>query len=168
MLSRRRMMTTAVLALLFGHSAFAQDGQPSLADRRVIAAYRQDKWPAIEKSIQDAAGFAVPVEVDWTTLAAPGDAAYYNDDEYFGRTIFQPLAQALRGIARDDMGRDALREKLQRIRVVYDANTAPASNYPNGLSFENGVLAVNWRPFSNTAEYEPRVEALLQLLESKL
>lgn len=167
MITRRTMLASVGFVLLMANPLSAQT-QPSLADRRAITAYQAEQWPAIQKAIQEAAGFEVPVEVEWNKLAVAGDGAHYADEEYFGKTIFQPLTEALRGITRDDMGRQALRERLQRIQISFDENTAPASNYPNGLTFENGTLAINWRPFSNTADYEPRVEAVTQLLESKL
>ena len=167
MITRRTLMAASGFMLLMAGSVSAQT-KPGLAERRAITAYREEKWPAIQKAIQEAAGFEVPVEVDWDRLAIAGDSAHYADDEYFGKTIFQPLTEALRSITRDDMGRQALRQNLQRIQITFNEETAPASNYPNGLTFDNGALTINWRPFSNTADYEPRVEALTQLLESKL
>jgi hypothetical protein len=141
---------------------------PGLAERRAIAAYQQDKWPAIQQGIEQAAGFPVPVEVEWNQLTMPGDAQYYANDDYFGKTIFEPLAAALRSITTDQMGRAALRAKLQRIHIRYDEKTAPASNYPNGLRFQEGVLDVNWRPFANTMDVQPRTEAITKLLEANL
>lgn len=139
-----------------------------LAERRAMAAYRQDKWPGIEQAIQQAAGFAVPIVVEWDQLTIPGDASNYAKDDFFGKTIFEPLTTALRGISADQMGRDALRAKLQRVHVRFDEKTAPASNYPNGLTFQGGVLDINWRPFSNTSDVQPRTEALTQILEKNL
>jgi hypothetical protein len=167
MIARRLLLTTMAAMPLLPRLACAQ-GQPGLAERRAIAAYRQDKWPAIEQGIQQAAGFAVPVEVEWDQLTVPGDAAHYADDAFFGKTIFEPLTTALRGITRDQMGRDALRAKLQRIHVRYDEKTVPASNYPNGLAFRDGMLDINWRPFANVHDLQPRIEALTQVLEKNL
>ena len=75
---------------------------------------------------------------------------------------------ALNSITAAPMGRDALKAKLQRIHVRFDEKTAPASNYPNGLSFVNGVLDINWRPYSNTADVEDRTKALTQIMEKNL
>ncbi|MGU3362938.1 hypothetical protein ACLBWX_21665 [Methylobacterium sp. M6A4_1b] len=139
-----------------------------LAERRAIAAYRQDRYPAQEKAIQEAAGFAVPVEVAWDDLTIPGDAKYYADEGYFGKTIFEPIAAGLKEVAKDTMGREALAQKLKTIRVRFDEKTAPASNYPNGLTFSGGVLDVNWRPFANVADFKDRVEAVVKVLEKNL
>jgi hypothetical protein len=139
-----------------------------LAERRAIAAYREGRYPAQEKAIQEAAGFPVPVEVAWDQLTIPGDAKYYSDPGYFEKTIFEPLTAGLKDVTKDKMGRDALREKLKSIRIRFDERTAPASNYPNGLKFDGGVLDVNWRPFSNVADFKDRVEAAVKVLEKGL
>ena len=165
-MQRRHLLGLVTAMLLPSTMALAQ--QLGLAERRAIAGYKQDKWPAIEQAIHKAAGFDVPVEVEWDQLAIPGDASRYADDEYFGKTIFQPLTAALTSITADQMGRDALKAKLQRIHVRFDEKTAPVSNYPNGVSFQGGVLEINWRPFSNTNDVDDRTKALTQVMEKNL
>lgn len=172
MISRRHVLGAAALLALPLLApplsrALAQDGI-GLGERRAIAAYRQDRYPALEKAIQDAAGFPVPVEVAWDQLTIPGDAKYYADDGYYGKTIFEPLAAGLGEVGKDQMGRDALKQKLKTVRVRFDEKTAPASNYPNGLKFEGGVLDVNWRPYSNVADFKERVAAVVAVLEKGL
>lgn len=88
--------------------------------------------------------------------------------EYFGHTIFDPLIAALTDITRDAMGRDALRSKLNRIVIRLDPQTAPISNYPNGLGFENGELNIDWTPAVNTLDLRERTQALVSLLERNL
>lgn len=110
----------------------------------------------------------MPVEVAWDDLTIPGDAKYYSDPGYFEKTIFEPLATGLKEVGKDKMGREALAAKLKAIRIRFDEKTAPASNYPNGLSFKAGVLDVNWRPFSNVADVKDRVEAVVKVLEKNL
>lgn len=166
MLSRRDALASA--ALLLCVSAAWAEPTPGLAERRAIAAYREGRFPAQEKAVQEAAGFPVPVEVAWDQLTIPGDAPYYADPGYFETTIFEPLAAGLRDVTKDQMGRDALREKLKTVRIRYDEKTAPASAYQNGLKFEGGVLDVNWRPFANVADFKDRVEAVIKVLEKNL
>ena len=166
MISRRTVLEAAAILVLAPRHAWAEEAI-GLAERRAIAAYRQDRYPALETAIQEAAGFAVPVEVAWDQLTLPGDARYYADEGYFGRTIFEPLAAGLREVGKDPMGRDALKQKLKTIRVRYDEKTS-TTNYPKGVTFEGGVLAVNWRPFTNVADFKERVEAIVQLLEKNL
>ena len=168
MITRRVTIGLALALSAAPHGIYAQAPTLGLAERRAIAAYKENKWPGIDKAIREAAGFPVPVEVEWDQLAIPGSASNYGDDEFFGKTIFEPLTAALRSITADQMGRDALRAKLQRIHVRYDEASAPASNYPNGLKFAGGVLDINWRPYTNTADVKPRTDAITDLLERNL
>lgn len=55
----------------------ARRGSDGLAERRATVAYRQDKWPAIEQAIRQAAGFDLLIEVKWDQLTIPGDAEHY-------------------------------------------------------------------------------------------
>ena len=167
-MTTRRSIIGLAAALATTPTLVGAQGTIGLAERRAIAAYRQEKYPAVEQGIQQAAGFPVPVEVEWDQLTLPGDAQYYARDDYFGKTIFEPLTTALRSIAADQMGREALRAKLQRIRIRYDEKTAPASNYANGLTFRDGVLDINWRPYANTGDVQERTQAITQLLEKNL
>lgn len=166
MISRRNVLGAVAIVLATTPRVRAEE-TIGLAERRAIAAYRQDRYPALEKAIQEAAGFPVLVEVAWDQLTLPGDAKNYADDGYFGKTIFEPLAAGLREVGKDPMGRDALKQKLKTIRVRYDEKTA-TSNYPNGLKFEGGVLNVNWRPFTNVADFKDRVEAIVLTMEKGL
>jgi hypothetical protein len=165
MISRRNALA---VTLLLSVPAARAEPTVGLAERRAIAAYREGRYPAQEKAIQEAAGFPVPVEVAWDQLTIPGDAKYYADPGYFEKTIFEPLAAGLKDVTKDQMGRDALREKLKSIRIRFDEKTAPASNYPNGLKFDGGVFDVNWRPFSNVTDFKDRVEAVVKVLEKGL
>lgn len=166
MISRR--LTLAAAFLMLSVPGAMAEPAVGLAERRAIAAYRQERYPALEAAIQAAAGVPVPVEVAWDQLTIPGDAKHYADEGYFGKTIFEPIAAGLKEVARDQMGREALAGKLKAIRVRFDEKTAPASNYPNGLRFESGTLDVNWRPFSNVADFKDRVEAIVKVLEKNL
>ena len=78
------------------------------------------------------------------------------------------MIRSFKAITADDMGKAALQEKLKSVTILYDEKTAPASNYADGLTFEDGKLTINWKPFSNAGDIEPRTKALTTLLESKL
>lgn len=142
--------------------------EAGLAERRAIAAYAKDIWPSYEKSIQDAAGFPVAIELNLNSLALPGYADSYTNPDYLQNTVIEPVIRSFKAIASDDMGKTALQEKLKSVVIFYDEKTAPTSNYANGLTFEGGKLTINWKPFSNVGDIEPRTKALTTLLESKL
>jgi hypothetical protein len=164
MISRRIALAGA---LLICAPAVRAEPTIGLAERRAIAAYREFRYPAQEKAIQEAAGFPVPVEVAWDQLTIPGDARYFFDPGYFEKTIFEPLAAGLKDVAQDQMGRDALRQKLKAIRVRYDEKT-PTTNYANSLKFDGAVLDVNWRPYANVADFKDRAAAVVKVLEKGL
>ena len=147
--------------------------EPALAERRAVKEYQDGRFPAQLKAVQDAAGFAVPVEVEWNALAVAGESANYGKPEYYEWTIFGPLAAALRDVTRDATGLDALKAKLKKIVVTYDPATAPASNYAGGVSFSDGTLRVNFQPWVNSdgeggENYKARTQAIRQALEKAL
>jgi hypothetical protein len=170
-------MTRAIFltVILFSvvQTAMSQEAKLGLAERRAIKEYQDKKFPSVEKSIHDAAHYDVKLDVQWEKIARVGEADRYMLDEYWGQTIFQPLTAALKSVASDDMGRDALKKALKKIVVTYNPDTAPASNWPNGLTFEKGTLTINFAPYSNVGDetssnFKERVKAIKDLLESKL
>jgi hypothetical protein len=151
--------------------AIAQEtSELGLGERRALKEYQDKQFPDIEKAIKTAAGFNVPLEVKWEQLAKVGQADLYKKDAYWGTTIFQPLTKALSAITIDQMGKDALKSKLKKIVIMHDKETAPLSNFPNGLKWEAGVLTINFTPYENAAEnyMKERIEAIQKFIESKL
>ncbi|MBP2302401.1 hypothetical protein [Azospirillum picis] len=167
MSTSRSILLLASLLVLPAIGVHAE-GQGGLAERRAIAAYSKDVWPPLEKSIQDAAGFAVPVTLDLKSLALPGYADSYANDDYLRKPIIDPLIKALSNVGSDAMGREALKDKLKSITISYDEATAPASNYREGVTFTDGALKLNWRPYANVDDFDPRVKAITDVLEKGL
>jgi hypothetical protein len=167
---KKTLLTFMMLSgLLF--STFAQEASKlGLAERRALKAYQETQYPAIEKGIKGAAGYDVPLEVKWEEIAKVGNADVYKENIYWGTTIFEPLTKALAAITADDMGKTALKAKLKKIIIMHDEKTAPASNFPMGLTWDTGTLIINWTPYSNTDAtfVVERIKALQDLLESKL
>ncbi|WP_222863974.1 hypothetical protein [Pigmentiphaga aceris] len=165
---RRIILSLAAVSLMASAAGVMAQAQPSLAERRAIATYEKEQYPAWQKKIQQAAGFDVPIEVNWNSIAMPGDAEHYAKDDYFVKTIFQPIEVALADITKDDMGKAALKDKLKKISVVYNEAGASASAYKERVKFDAGVLTVNFRPFTNTDEVKDRADAIRLALEAKL
>lgn len=165
----RRTLTAYTLTALVAFASVAEaQTSPSLAERRAIAVFEKDSFPALHKSVQTAAGFEVPIKVDWNSLALPGDDKYYGQDDYLVKTVFTPLENAMKDIARDEMGKQALREKLQAINIHYTEAGSPASAYKDRVKFEAGTLDVNFRPFTNSADVDDRTKAIVDALEAAL
>lgn len=139
-----------------------------LPERRALKQYQDTKLPELQKAINAAAKFELPLEVQWGALAQKDQGASYLQDDYFTNIYFVPLANALKQVTADAMGAEALKAKLKRVVITYDPATAPASNYPNGVSFENGTLKINFAPFSNAADTQERTKAIAAGLEAKL
>jgi len=158
---------TIVATIAFASLATAQTS-PGLAERRAIAAFEKDSFPALQKSVRAAAGFEVPIKVDWNSLALPGDDKYYGQDDYLVKTVFTPLENAMKNIAQDEMGKQALREKLQAISIHYTEAGSSASAYKDRVKFEAGTLDVNFRPFTNSADVDDRTKAIVDVLEAAL
>jgi hypothetical protein len=148
-------------------AASAPAGLP-LGDRRALAAYQADILPGLLSEIRSAAGYALPVDVDWSSVAGRGDGPKYADPDYFTNVFFRPLAAALRGVAQDPMGREALAAGVRRVLIRHDPDTAPASAYANGLELEGGTLRINFTPWSNSADIDERVRAIQGFLEERL
>ncbi|MBL6081681.1 hypothetical protein JMJ56_27210 [Belnapia sp. T18] len=90
-------LATLSTTVLLTRTRLGAQSTVGLAERRAIAAYRAEKYPAITASIQQVAGFPLPVEVDRDQLSLPWDAAYYARDDYFGNTIFEGSARQVGG-----------------------------------------------------------------------
>lgn len=165
------LMFVAVLGAMLPFKADAEG--LGLAERRALKEYQEKKFPEIKKQLNAAAGFDVKTTVHWEKLAQPGEAANYMSDEYFTWIFFAPLTDALKQIAKDDMGKAALKDKLKEIVFTYNPDTAPISNYKAGWPFEKGVLTINYKPWVNTggpdtSYYQERVKGLIEILEEKL
>lgn len=141
-----------------------------LAERRAIKDYQETIFTEVKKNLMSAITFETELDVKWEQLAKTGQADVYKEDSYWGITIFRPLIAAISSITSDDIGKDALKSKLKKIIVMHDADTAPASNYANGVSWQEGVLTINFTPYSNADEgsFKERVSAIQKLLESNL
>lgn len=133
-----------------------------------MAAFSKDTSPSIEKSIQEAAGFPVPISLDLGRLALPGYADSYGSDDYLRKPIIDPLVKSLAAISQDEIGKEALNRKLKRIVITYDEATATVSNYENGVIFDSGNLTINWKPFTNVDDLEARSRAVTKVLEDNL
>ncbi|GAA4993502.1 hypothetical protein [Kitasatospora paranensis] len=133
-----------------------------LAERRSVERFKNDDYPGWKSRIDAAAGFDVPIEVEWQELAVPDYADSYA--EYFPQVYFQPLVDALSAVGADDMGKDALREGVSKVVV---RNTGEYFS-PTGISFTDGVLTFDHKSDTNTHHVEERTKRLQEVLEAGL
>jgi hypothetical protein len=164
----RSLVRSLFLVALAGVVASPVMADPNLAERRAITAYQQGTYATLLKDIQTAAGFAVPVEVKWESIALSDQADNYAHDDFWTNIFFVPLKQSLATVASDNMGKQAVRAKLKKIVVQYDSATAPVNAYADGVSFKSGVLTLNFTPYTNASDIEARAKAIQKVLEAGL
>ena len=75
----------------------------------------------------------VPYEVDWDSLAADGEALNFIDNVSCHR-----LNMALRVICQDDLGKNAIKDSLKKIKLKNVKDKAAMK-----LAFEGGVLEMH-------------------------
>lgn len=129
-----------------------------LAERRGVKNFEDKAYPELKRRMDEAAGFEVPVEVDWASLGVDDYAHLY--DESFPKVYFEPVITAFQSITIDDMGREALRDGLKKVIVRHSGS--------QDLSFEGGVLTVDHHPVTNVDYWEERRDTLQKALEKGL
>jgi hypothetical protein len=132
-----------------------------LAEKRATMEFQKNVYPNLKKAIDEAAGFEVPIQVDWASLAQPDDAAIYQD--YWTKIYFEPLLGAVKSICADDLGKAALKESLKRIEIC---NSGQFSN-PQGFSFDAGVLRLDHK-LVNADNVQERTDGLLEKVQAAL
>ncbi|WP_052420006.1 hypothetical protein [Hyalangium minutum] len=87
-----------------------------LAEKRAVAAYQKDKWPTWQQKLNAITGFEPTYEIAWDQLAKEGYSAEY--PTMFDYNFFEPLEIALKSICQDDLGKDALKEKIKKVSIT--------------------------------------------------
>lgn len=132
-----------------------------LAEKRVLAAWQEKEFKEWQTKLNTIAGFEIPFDVRWETLLEDGRATLMN--EGYTKVYFQPLHDALTSICADQMGKDALKGALKK--VVIDGTKG---SDPNDLTFKDGQLTFQHKPFSNMDNVKGRAERLTKLFEAAL
>jgi hypothetical protein len=132
-----------------------------LAERRAAAEFQTAVFPGLKQQIDGAAGFEVPMEIDWQSLAQPNDAHLYN--EYWTKIYFEPLIGAFRRVCADDVGKEALKGGLKKIEVT---NTGEKYDR-RAFTFEDGVLKIDHK-LTNVDHLDERTDKVVSLLEEGL
>ncbi len=104
-----------------------------LNERRKIKELQEETLPGRVREIEEICGKAIPYEVDWESLADDAEELNFLDNLSCHR-----LNMALRTICVDDLGREAVREELQSIRLK---NVKDKSEMR--IAFENGILEMH-------------------------
>jgi len=165
-MKRHTILLVFIIAFLALGSSVAS--AQSLAERRAIKEYQENQFEELKAEIISAAGYELPLNVDWDKLALPGQGPNYSNEGFFTNIYFRPLILALEEITVDEMGKTALSEGLKEVQITYDSATAPASAYANGVTLVDGTLTINFAPWSNVDHLDERKAAILKVLEENL
>lgn len=104
-----------------------------LVERQMMRDLKEKTLPEREKEITEISGGATRYEVDWDSLANDAEALRFLDNLSCHR-----LNMALRVIALDPMGKDALRESLKVVKL----RNVPAKDQMR-MAFADGVLEMD-------------------------
>jgi hypothetical protein len=104
-----------------------------LAERRKIKELQETTLPERVREIEEICGAPVPYEVDWESFADDAEALNFMDNLSCHR-----LNMALRVICLDEMGKEAVRETLKKVRLRNVKTPAEMKMW-----FDGGVLEMH-------------------------
>ena len=133
-----------------------------LAERRASKEFQEKHFPELSKEIHKAAGFPVPIEVNWDQLATEGMTDSYQNA--WTEIFFKPVIEGIRQIARDDMGREAVKAGLKKVEF---RNSQGAYSPHSAITFQNGHLTID-HELSNVGDTKDRTKYLIEIVEKAL
>ena len=125
--------------------------------------FQTNQYPDLQSQVVAAAGFDVPLEVQWETLAAPGESHLYA--ESWPQVYFEPLIQGLKTVGGDKMGLDAIKAGLKKIVIQ---NTTGCYYGDRWATLQDGALTLDHEPLTNVALVDDRTKGLVKALEAGL
>lgn len=104
-----------------------------LQERRKIQELQTVSFPERVKEIEEICGKAIPYEVDWDSLADDLEGLNFIDNLSCHR-----LNMALRVICQDEMGKEAVRDGLKKIKLKNVKDKAAMK-----MAFDGGTLEMH-------------------------
>lgn len=84
-----------------------------LAEKRLAEEIKTDKLPAFESKLNDKAGYPIKVDIDWASFTAFDSYPLSRLD-----IVFDDIEGFVKKICKDDMGKEALKEKMSTIKIT--------------------------------------------------
>lgn len=134
-----------------------------LAERRASKEFQDTQFPALKAAMDAAAGFSVTLSVNWDQLSQEGASQGYA--ESWPKIYFQTVTDAFASVARDAMGKEALKAGLKSVVFQNSSENYSASS---AISFKDGVFMVDHGPYTNVDNVEDRVAFAIATLEKAL
>jgi hypothetical protein len=113
-----------------GASPHLKESDMGLNEKRKVKELQDVTLPGRVKEIEEICGQGIPYEVDWDSISDSAEALNFMDNVSCHR-----LNMALRMICQDDMGKEAVREGLKKIKLKNVKDKSAKK-----LSFAGGVL----------------------------
>ena len=88
-----------------------------LAEKRLAESIKTEKLPEFEAKLKDKAGYDIKIDIDWNTFTAYNEYPLSRLD-----IIFDDLESFVKKICTDDMGKEALQEKMTTIHLTNTEN----------------------------------------------
>ena len=134
-----------------------------LAQRRAVKHFQDELLPGLQRRVNEAAGFELSTEIEWESLSN-GSLSPDVYAETWQQVYFEPLIAALKDIARDALGREALQQQLKRVVIQ---NSDQFYSGGSWSSFEGGTLRLDHQ-LANVDDVAARTEGLIDTLEKSL
>jgi hypothetical protein len=88
-----------------------------LAEKRTAESIKIEKLPAFEAKLKDKAGYDIKVDINWDTFTAYDKYPLSRLD-----IVFDDLESFVKKICSDDMGKEALQDKMSTIQLTNSDN----------------------------------------------
>ena len=105
-----------------------------LAEKRQLAKVREEIVPQYQKELSEIVGSEIAYDVDWDSFADNLEAL-----ERLEPKALKPMNEIFRKIAVDQIGKDAVKESIQTIRLS-QGDEANIANF----TLQDGVLNLPW------------------------
>lgn len=138
------------------------EAKNGLAERRVMKEFEETKMPNLVEEMRSIFGSDLQVEVLWDGLYCQ-KAASNHWAANLEKIYFQPMIKTFESICADSMGKEALQNKVKKIRIC---NTD--GRYRKFPSFDGETLVFDHSPELNADYINERVAELTKFLESNL
>lgn len=88
-----------------------------LAEKRLAESIKVEKLPAFEAKLKERAGYDIKVDIDWNTFTAYDEYPLSRLD-----IVFDDVESFVKKICIDDMGKEALQDKMSTIHLTNSEN----------------------------------------------
>lgn len=143
----------------FFRKHFNSDHPVGLSEKRIIEEYKRERFPEWQRRIGAAYGGPLPMDVNWDQMVKEYKEGY-DHPKSIDYAFFVPIEKAFSTIGTDQMGKDALKEKVKKIKIT---SNKPTNNME--IKLEEGTLWLDVEPplvEHPDHRYDERIIAVLE------